>query len=222
MASVAGSAQMPDPVLLVDDFVRGAQSLGRLLEKRWRRPYVALASYEDVVAAIESGRRFGAAVIDLSLRPRDNDAAPDWLGLELVERLLARQPGTPTVVLTGHLSGDIVHAVQKTGAFYAQKGDNATKRIEDLLGPLLSASAQPVTFEEVRAAVGEMGAQLSGAELDILTRGVRGFTVEEIAEQRGVSLQTVRNQTPRIVDKLRVGNFGIACTRVMEHATRGR
>jgi len=86
-ASLAGAR-----VLVVEDDEDARHALALLLED-WELDVVAAATFDEALAAAGQGAPFRLALLDVDLNGRS--------GLDLRERLLARQPALPVIFLSG-------------------------------------------------------------------------------------------------------------------------
>jgi DNA-binding NtrC family response regulator len=104
-------ATAPEPgparVLLVDDD-RGILELLQLHLAAVPYAVTLAQSGEEALAAV-SGRRFEVAIVDLRLGEED--------GIEVMERLQARQPGLEVIIATAHATIESAVAATKRGAF---------------------------------------------------------------------------------------------------------
>lgn len=138
---------------------------------------------------------------------------PGISGIECVARLKRRLPELSVVMLTVFEDSDKLFSALKAGADgYLVKSTPAEELLvalrEVLRGgaPLSSHIARKVvqSFHQV-AAVPETQ-RLTDREQDILGRLAQGYLIKEIADQLGVSLETVRTHMKHIYEKLHVNS----------------
>jgi DNA-binding NtrC family response regulator len=83
-------------VLVVDDEAELARGLAKVLGRRGFE--VAVAADGEAALAAVAAQRFDVVLLDIKMPGRD--------GLAILPEIGARAPGTPVVLMTGHLSPD--------------------------------------------------------------------------------------------------------------------
>jgi RNA polymerase sigma factor (sigma-70 family) len=193
-------------VLLVDDHSAFRQPLAFMLN---REPDISIVGQAAMLAEARtmlSG--IDVAVVDLDL--------PDGNGVDLVRDLRQASPHGKVLVLTGSASRfDQARAVEAGAAGVMHKAApleeiiGAVKRLgrgEDILSlqemvELLRLASQH--REEDREAQRALG-QLTPRERDVLQALGRGLSDKEMAQELGVSTETVRTHMVNILSKLEV------------------
>jgi DNA-binding NtrC family response regulator len=101
-------------VLIVDDDLALLEALPETL--RLRMGGVTVETADSAAAALDriATRDYDAIVTDIKM--------PGMDGLELLDEIRARRPGTPTLVITGHGENDlVVHALRGGARDFIQK-----------------------------------------------------------------------------------------------------
>jgi two-component system, sensor histidine kinase and response regulator len=101
-------------VLIVDDDVALLEALPEAL--RLRMGGVTVETADSAAAALDriADRDYDAIVTDIKM--------PGMDGLELLDEIRTRRPGTPTLVITGHGENDlVVHALRGGARDFIQK-----------------------------------------------------------------------------------------------------
>lgn len=185
---------------------------------------VPVARRDDAIDAI--GRiDFDLALVDLGL--------PDGSGIDVVGALRARQPSALPVVVTIYDDDDHLFPALQAGAFgYLVKEQAKDALVAQLLRithgepPLSPPIARRVLgyFAEAtgrrRATVKKLedAVRLTERETEVLQRVAKGFTLQEIAQQFGLSRHTVGDHIKQVYRKLNVSSRAEAA---LEAARRG-
>jgi len=199
---------MPDSFVahIVDDDEAVRQSLAFLLSTAGIpvRVYESATSFLAALASLQAG----CLITDVRM--------PDMTGIELLQRLRAKQIKLPVIVITGH--GDIPLAVEamKSGAFdfiekpFAEEAIiRAVRCAEDCAKKLGRRS------EEDAEAAARL-ASLSERERQVLDGLVAGNANKTIAYELGISPRTVEVHLTSIFRKLGVENRATAIARLLE------
>ncbi len=194
-------------VYIVDDDEAMRDSLLWLLESQGFA-VTAHASAEDFLAACHDDMA-GCIVLDVRM--------PGMSGLELYERLNARNCTLPVIFITGH--GDVpmaVSALKKGAVDFIEKpfGDKDMLRlIEQCL--LLDRN----TREQRRRArlVAQRLQGLTEREREVMTLIVAGKLNKQIADVLNISIKTVEVHRARIMDKMCVRSLAELVQAVMPH-----
>ena len=147
------------------------------------------------------GSSIGAIVLDVRM--------PGLGGLQVLERLQAREVDQPVILLTGHGTVEMCRRAFKGGA-----AEFLEKPVDDeaLLEALQVAVRQHVrTRERQRAgqAARERHAQLSEREREVLRLIVQGLTNKEIGRALGLSPRTVETHRAHVFEKLAVDSLAL-------------
>lgn len=179
-------------IYIVDDDDAVRESLGLLLESAGHRP----AAFSSGLELLKLPALADRCCVLLDVR------MPDIDGLELQERLLARNPGLPVLIMTGH--GDVPIAVRamKQGAFdFLEKPFHAEvllQSIEQALKRGRGRQAGPGAAEETQARL----AELTPREREVLEALVAGHPNKVIAHLLGISPRTVEIHRARVMEKM--------------------
>ncbi len=178
-------------IYIVDDDEAVRDSLALLLEAAGYRP----EPHASGLALLARDRLASPSCLILDVR------MPDIDGLELQERLLARHPALPIIVMTGH--GDVPIAVRamKQGAFdFLEKPFPSEVLLQSLELALQRTRERHGSQqgEEIRAHL----AELTPREREVLHALVAGHPNKVIAHQLGISPRTVEIHRARVMDKM--------------------
>ena len=182
-------------MFVVDDDEAVRDSLAVMLEAEGLA-VEAFASGRALLEALAPGQRPGCVVADVRM--------PDMDGLELLDRLMARDGGRPPVIIvTGH--GDVPMAVRamKAGAVdFIEKPftpelilDTVRRHLE---GPREACAEAPGEGGEVALRLG----RLTPRERDVLEQLVIGRPNKVIAYELGISPRTVEIHRARVMEKM--------------------
>lgn len=152
---------------------------------------------------------------------------PGESGIEAVRKLQARRPGIVCVILTVFDDSEKLFASLQAGAVgYLLKSDPAPAMADAVAeaaaggSPMSRAIARKVVrhFNGAAAAVTPSTvalAALTPREGEVLERLAQGARYKEIAEQLGISLETVKNHLRKIYEKLHVSSRTEATARFL-------
>lgn len=190
----------PVDILLVEDHAVVRAGLRRLLEARPGMRVVAETDSGEAAGRLYAQHRPTLMVIDLSL--------PGISGLEVVRRIVARDPRARILVFSMHRSTLLVRRVLEAGALgYVLKEAGADVLVEAVdrvargklyLGPII---AQDVALEHLKGTENLLST-LSPREFEILRHVAEGKSTARIAEQLHLSAKTVSNNISRIKRRL--------------------
>ncbi len=160
-------------------------------------------SAEEAVRVIP-GTRPGVILMDIRL--------PRMSGIECTTRLKALLPGTPIVILTVLDDDELIFRALQAGAdgYLLKRSKPAELRaaLLDVLNggaPMSSAIARRVVHSFRRPAANPRNeAHLSTRETEVLSLLSGGLSNKEIADQMGLSVETVRSYLKTIYEKLHV------------------
>ena len=186
-------------VLIVDDHPIIASGCRALLET---------SSSVEIVEASDAKAGFGAflahkpdvAIIDINL--------PDYSGLELLRRILQREPDARLIIFSMNDDPVIASRAIEAGAKgYIAKNDDpslfadAVKSVAEGGTYLHPAMARQIAFLRAGANA-TMVSSLSGRELEILRLIAAGRTMAQIADALNVSYKTIANNCTQLKQKL--------------------
>ena len=185
---------MKQTVFIVDDDDAMRDSLTWLLEGEGYS-VSNFASAEEFLGAHTAQMR-GVLVLDVRM--------PDMSGLELHEKLIAKENRLPVIFVTGH--GDVPMAVSalQSGAwdFIEKPFVNADllARIEKALTREQALSEQTQRNQTLH----ERAAQLTPRESEVMRRVVDGKLNKQIADEMHISMKTVEAHRARVMEKMGV------------------
>lgn len=201
-------------IAIVEDQVPYLEQLAECLQTRkgWR--VVARCTHASQALRDIPGCRPDLILLDLAL--------PDGAGAELIPRLRERLPRIPIVILTVEdRAAAIVQAIQAGAAGYLLKRDAAglVAGVEDALegrASVMSPSVARRLWDLARSTsvTPLTGHSLTRRESEILRLAARGKQQAEIGEALGIALNTVKNHTRNIYEKLGVNTLIEAVIRV--------
>lgn len=168
--------------------------------------FACVGAFPDAESAIAEVASFrpDVALVDINL--------PGLSGIECVRELKPLIPGTQFVMLTVYEDSDHIFAALSAGATgYLLK--HTTR--EDLLSSVLEvhAGGSPMTSNIARKVVQSLqrskpqrnpAEELSKRENEVLVLLAQGYLYKEIADNLGISFQTVNTYIRRIYEKLHV------------------
>ncbi len=180
-------------IYIVDDDPSICRSLALLL-KTYNYAVETFAKAEDFLA-FKHPRVKSCLVLDIKL--------PGINGLDLQEMMTAKKLEIPIVFLTGH--GDVPKSVKaiKAGAvdFLVKPFTSKEKVLEAVLKALDKSQHQIKKYATV-ASIQKRINTLSPKELEVFHFVVQGLMNKQIASRRGITLQTVKVQRGRVMQKM--------------------
>jgi DNA-binding NarL/FixJ family response regulator len=186
-------------ILLVEDDLPLARGVARSL-----RPYadVTAAATAAGGSALLRDHQWDGIIVDLVL--------PDGNGFDIVKGVM----GTPVVVFTGHHDAASINRAFGMKARIVAKPD---------VGGCLVQWAREIE-QQFEAALDAWRARygLTPVELLNLELSAKGFTQQEIAERRGVSLETVRREVKNCLAKMEDETLLAATARFLRSAHSSR
>lgn len=199
-------------ILLVDDHPLMRRGVRELLERVGGYEVVGEAADGAAAFALVEETHPDLVVCDVNL--------PDTDGIDLLARLIARQPDLRTIVLTLHHDDERLHRAFAVGVAAFASKDAPGQDLLDFVSRVLAgeepiraqlgrqASAQLSTAElRKRAAASDLGGSpLTPRELEILAAAARGLSNKEIARELRCSDQTVKNHLTNIMRKTETGD----------------
>ena len=197
---------MPTKVAIVEDDPRIREELAKLLERA--EGFRCLGTYPDGETALAEipGHPPDVVLMDINL--------PGISGIECVRRLKAACPSLHIVMLTVYDEvGQLFQSLMAGACGYLLKRTPTDKLLEAItearLGgaPMTRKIARKVVqyFNELGLASPQAGV-LSKREQETLALLAEGFRYKEIADQMGISFNTVREYVHSIYRKLHVSS----------------
>ena len=210
----------PIIVSLVEDNTGTRQSLVDLLNGA-DTGVECRGSYPTGEAALEGILRQppDVALVDINL--------PGMSGIECVARLKARLPQLQVLMLTTYEDDDLIFNSLRAGASgYLLKDTSPAELIHAI--EQIHAGGSPMSMQIARKVVDHFHKitrpsseveQLTKREQELLALLAKGYFYKDIAEQLGISLNTVRTHVHSIYEKLHVQSRTEAATKFLGHKT---
>jgi DNA-binding NarL/FixJ family response regulator len=193
------AASPPISVLIVDDDEAFRHSTARVLVQHGYS-CVEAASSADATEILDAEQDIAAVLCDIKM--------PGESGLELLTQLTADCPDVAVVMTTGLDDPQIADVAFGFGAFgYLVKPFDTNQLLVNLAGALkrreleIARRGQMRTLEPTIART-KVLSDLTPRELEVLGLIASGLVNKQIAQQLGLSLNTVRNHTQNILYKL--------------------
>ncbi|MBS7807939.1 response regulator transcription factor [Variovorax sp. PCZ-1] len=197
--------------LILEDLPEIRAWLAQLLQSAFPSIQITATSHVKEALAAVSQARFDLALIDLGL--------PDGSGVEVVKQLRDQQPQAVSVVVTIHDDDQHLFPALQAGAFgYLLKEQEHDVLVSQLLRimqgepPLSPSIARRVLahFSQQRAQNAPIHSEpeisLTERETDVLMRLSKGYTLQEIAAQIGISRHTVADHVKAVYRKLGISS----------------
>ena len=196
--------------LLVDDNILLRGSLAKLIGL-WQRG-ATIEEASDGEEALEKARRLHPAVVLMDIR------MPGCDGIEATRRIKAEFPQTKIIMLTiSEEEEDLFDAIRSGAHGYLLKNIRPEELFEMLDGVLrgeavIAPSMAQRIFQAFvsqahrRAEIGDVQAELSPREIEVLELASEGVTNKDIADRLYISVGTVKNHIHNILEKLHLKN----------------
>jgi DNA-binding NarL/FixJ family response regulator len=149
---------------------------------------------------------------------------PGLSGPDLITRLRSEYPCTPILVLSMHNTVQIALKSLRAGAngYLTKDSDpdillTAIRKVArggKFMSPEL---AEKMLFDAAPPETEGAGSLLSGREMDVFKRLVKGISVNEIAAQLNISNKTVSTHKSRLMEKLHVANTADLVLYAVDH-----
>jgi FixJ family two-component response regulator len=183
-------------VFVVDDDVSVRESLELLISAQGWEPEIFASAREFLVyqrAQVES-----CLILDVSL--------PDLNGLELQERIAARQLHMPIIFITGY--GDVPMSVRamKAGAIEFLTKPFTDESLLSAIRQALERSRIALHEQEQMAEVRECYTSLTQREQQVMALVVTGLLNKQIGAELGISEITVKAHRGKVMQKMRAGS----------------
>jgi len=190
----------PIGVLLVDDHRMFAESMARLLS-------------DDADITVQGIALTGSQAIEMIAQVRPQVVLVDYLvpdidGVEITQQIKRADPTIMVVMLTGSADDRVLLAAIEAGCSGFLTKDRAAAEVADavraaaageaLISPALLARLLPKLNPTHRA----IGSDLTEREHEILVLLAKGWTNRVIADDRHLSINTIRNYVQSVLIKL--------------------
>jgi DNA-binding NarL/FixJ family response regulator len=203
---------MNPPLLIAEDDADLAKRLTRFFARSVE--VVAVRSTTEATAALAAGPRWCGALVDVNL--------PDGSGLDVLDAFRTIEPTAPALVLTGHCDPTLINHAQRRRAEYAVK----PAEVDNLRAFLAQVSEHRVARErDVETLLDQLSTthKLSPAERRILDVSVRGTPRKRLADELGLTDNTVKTQLRSLLRKCDdAEELGEVVRSIWERATAGR
>jgi DNA-binding NarL/FixJ family response regulator len=208
--SVAGKAGainrliMPIKVIIVEDDSGLRETLVALLKREKLLECLHACAHAEEAMKVIPASRPDVVIMDINLPRMD--------GIQCVQKLKVECPQTQFLMLTMYEDGDLIFQSLMAGASgYLLKRSTP----EELVSAIqeVHAGGAPMSRQIARKVIDHFhGGQKKSAELESLTEReqqilallAKGFLYKEIADQLGISVETVRGHLHRVYEKLHV------------------
>jgi RNA polymerase sigma factor (sigma-70 family) len=194
-------------VFIVDDDSDMRRSLAWLIESIGQ----SVRTFESAESFLEAGVENDPGCLLLDVRMGGIG------GIRLLEILKSRGCRLPVIMFTGH--GDIAMAVQtmKSGAFDFLEKPASHQAILDRVNAALALDWQNRQRNPDQDGLGQLLAQLTRREREILDFLVDGLSTRLIAERLAISERTVDKHRQRLIEKLQARSAIQMVRRVLDH-----
>jgi DNA-binding NarL/FixJ family response regulator len=179
-----------DCVLIAEDNPVVASSLARSLGRRI--PVAVARSFVEARALLAGPTMWLGGVFDVSL--------PDGSGLDLLDAFRAVESSAPALVLTGHCDAALINRAQRRSAEYAVK-PAAPSNIRAFADRAVAHRDRREREIEVLVAGCSDHYGLSPSERKILAASARGAARKQLADDLGVSENTIKMQVKSLLRK---------------------
>jgi DNA-binding NarL/FixJ family response regulator len=195
----------PVRIIVADDHEVVRTGLRTLLEKRNWQVVAEAANGREALDLVRQLRP-DVVILDISM--------PELNGLEATRRILQEAPHTEVLILTMHLSDQVVRDVLQAGARgYLLKSDAARDLVAAVEAlsrhqPFLTPEVSEIVLEGYRrpALQGEEAEQLrprlTAREREIVQLLAEGKSNKEVAGHLGISVKTAETHRTNIMNKL--------------------
>ena len=187
-------------VVIVDDHLMFAESLARLLGDDGDIVVTGIASTGAQARALIAEAPPHVALLDYHL--------PDVDGVSLARAVLDVQPDVGVIILTGADDDQLMLSAIQAGCAGFLTKDRAATEVADAVRSvaageaLISAPVLARLLARIESGPRPPGSDLTARERDLLEQMARGLSNRAIAETLHLSVNTVRNYTQSILNKL--------------------
>jgi DNA-binding NarL/FixJ family response regulator len=188
-------------ILLIEDHPMMADALSLSLARLERTPEIQRAGdLEEALKLLEAGAEPDLVMLDLGL--------PGCFGIEALERLRARFPGLPVVVVSGDRNPGTINAALDLGAMgFIPKSAPSDVFLNAVR--LVASGGIYVPVEALNAAASSQGAptppELSPRQKQVLALLLKGLPNKLIARKLDISENTTKVHVSAVLHALGVG-----------------
>lgn len=203
-----------DSGFIVEDHLAAQQWLSEALQGAFAGIAITVAATLEEAHRVIDVMKPQIALIDLNL--------PDGSGLELIERLRSESPDTLTVVATIYDDDDHLFPALRAGAQGYILKEQRKEEIRRLLRGIANGEPplSPAISQRMLGYFSANGARqatpmsnpLSEREQQVLTHIAQGMSLNAVAEQLGVTRNTIATQVKSIYRKLSISSRAEAAT----------
>jgi len=183
----------PAPVVFVVDDDEAVRNATRML---LQSVGLGVETFDSADRFLESADpdRHGCLVLDIRM--------PGMSGLELQERLAARDAALPIIFITGH--GDVPMAVQamRRGAVDFLEKPFRDQDLLDRIQRALVVSEKRLDTRQEQTRLAERAATLTAREREVMDLVVEGKANKVVAAELGLSERTVEIHRSRVMSKM--------------------
>ncbi|HUN22303.1 MAG TPA: response regulator transcription factor [Anaerolineales bacterium] len=212
-------------VLLVDDHPLVRQGLRDVLGEESEIRVVGEADHGATAIELVNRLQPDVVVMDINM--------PEVNGLQACHEIKSNHKATAVILLTAYDDVEqVIHAFHAGASAYCLK-EIELERLVDIVrlvsrgyfvadGEAMDAESLSVWLEDKKAVVGYSGVKqtrspLSAREMEILQCISRGMSNKEVANELGISHQTVKNHMTAILNKLDVEDRTQAALYALRH-----
>ena len=187
-------------VLIVDDHEIFAHSLVRLLGSKPEVKVVGTAS--SVSTAVVAALAYQPDVILMDFELPDGD------GPDATQQIKTLTPSVKVVMLTAHTADHaLVRALSAGCSGFVSKTDAVDELLDAIVAAYEGETMTPPVdlaplLAQLRPTSRGLGAAITPRELEVLVLVAAGLVNKQIAERLGLTLNTVRNHTQSLLQKL--------------------
>lgn len=202
-------------VSIVEDDAGTRDSLSQVLQNA--PELTCLHAYPDGETALHEIPRETPDIVLMDIR------LPGMSGIECVAKLKEKVPALVVLMLTTYEESDLIFDSLRAGATgYLLKNMPPAELINAVIqartggSPLSMRIARKIVghFQEIKKPVSDTE-ELTKREHEILSLLAKGFLYKEIADQLGISINTVRVHIQKVYEKLHVHSRSQAIMRFM-------
>ena len=197
---------MKTKIAIVEDEKTYSNMLKKIID--YQDDLMCVAQFFNGKTAIENLQNYAPEVVLMDVQLQD------MLGTEVVKKMKPLLPDSKFIMCTTYEDEEVIFEALKNGASgYLLKDESLQKIIQSIKdstegsSPMSNCIAQKVLrFFQIKSKVEEDIETLTESELNILKLLSEGFLYKEIADQKCISIDTVKKHIGRIYRKLHVAN----------------